>query len=171
MLMRLIRHPAYSGTYYVRRTDAAMGKLATYAHKCEPIVTRAIQRQAIEALSTREKRGPRGNPETRAMLKGVITCPSCDDSPMYRMTGRLLGGRAEYYRCYGRGPQRQGCGNMVLMAAVDEAVNKIVAETFAKPITEITLIKGHDWEDEIEAVRTSGPSLPTMTTTTGAMAS
>ena len=153
MLMRLIRHPAYSGRYYVKWRDESTGKMATYAHQCEPIVSRKVQRQAIDALATREKRGPRGNPETRAMLKGVITCPFCDDSPMYRMTGRLAGARMEYYRCYGRGAQRKGCGNMVPMADVDQAVNKIIAEAFAVPITERVLIKGNDWSDEIDAVK------------------
>ncbi len=165
MLMRLIRHPAYSGTYYVKRTDAATGTLVTYAHKCERIVSSRTQREAIAALKTRgrfgtDKRGPRGNPETRAMLKGVITCgnPDCDatgkhPSPMYRLTGRLGGGRAEYYYCQGRGSQRHGCGNLVLMADVDQAVNKIIAETFAVPITEQVLIQGHDWSEEIDAVK------------------
>jgi hypothetical protein len=136
----------------VKRTGAD-GKLVTYAHSCEAIVSRKTQRQAIEALAQREKRGPRGNPEARAMLKGAITCPNCDDSPMYRTTGRLAGGRQDYYRCYGRGPQRQGCGNMIVMDAVDAAVNKIIAETFAVPVTQITLIKGHDWAEEIDAVK------------------
>jgi len=151
MLMRLIRHPAYSGQYYVKRTEG--GKLVTYTHSCEAIVSRKIQRQAIEAMATREKRGPRGNPETRAMLKGVITCPFCDGSPMYRITGRLAGRRQEYYRCFGRGAQRKGCGNLVIMADVDQAVNKIIAQTFAVPVTERILIKGHDWSDEIDAVK------------------
>jgi DNA invertase Pin-like site-specific DNA recombinase len=165
MLMRLIRHPAYSGSYYVKRADKSTGKMVSYAHKCEPIVSSRTQREAIAALKTRgrfgtDKRGPRGNPETRAMLKGVITCgnPDCNatgahPSPMYRLTGRLAGGRAEYYYCQGRGAQRHGCGNLVLMADVDQAVNKIMAETFAVPITEHVLIKGHDWSDEIDAVK------------------
>lgn len=165
MLMRLIRHPAYSGTYYVKRTDATTGKPVTYAHKCERIVSSRTQREAIAALKTRgrfgtDKRGPRGNPETRAMLKGVITCgnPDCDatgehPSPMYRLTGRLGGGRAEYYYCHGRGSQRHGCGNLVLMADVDQAADKIIAETFAVPITEQVLIMGHDWSEEIDAVK------------------
>jgi DNA invertase Pin-like site-specific DNA recombinase len=152
MLMRLIRHPAYSGTYYVRRTDAA-GKITTYAHKCPAIVTRKVQRQAIEALSRREKRGPRGNAETRAQCKGVITCPHDPDSPMYRMSGRLAGGRQEYYRCYGRGAQRKGCGNMVPMEQVDDAVNKVIATTFNTPIKLWTLIPGYDHQDEIDAVK------------------
>ena len=152
MLMRLIRHPAYSGRYYVRRTDDS-GKTVTYTHSCEAIVTRSIQRQAIEALSTREKRGPRGSDDTRAMLKGVITCPFCDDSPMYRMTGRLAGGRQEYYRCYGRGPQRKGCGNMVPMSTVDDAVNQVIADAFSRKVTVTEIVKGHDWSEEIDAVK------------------
>lgn len=153
MLMRLIRHPAYSGRYYVKRTDDATGKVVTYIHSCEAIVSRKTQREAIAALANREKRGPRGSDETRAMLKGIITCPHCENSPMYRMTGRLAGGRAEYYRCYGRGPQRKGCGNMVIMDDVDRAVNKIIAEWFAIPVVRRVRIKGHDWSEEIDTVK------------------
>jgi DNA invertase Pin-like site-specific DNA recombinase len=152
MLMKLIRHPAYSGRYYVRQKDEH-GQITTYTHKCEAIVSARTQRQVIEALANREKRGPRGNPDTRAMLKGDIYCPSCDNSPMYRMTGRLAGGRQEYYRCYGRGPQRQGCGNMVKMSLVDDAVDTIIAEAFAFPMTQFVRIKGEDHEGEIEAVK------------------
>jgi DNA invertase Pin-like site-specific DNA recombinase len=152
MLMRLVRHPAYSGRYYVKRTGDD-GKTATYAHKCDPIVSRKTQQQAIEALAAREKRGPRGNPETRAMLKGVITCPLCEASPMYRITGRLGAGRQAYYRCFGRGAQRQGCGNLVKMDLADEAVDKIMAGTFDTPVRLYLLIKGNDWSDEIQVVK------------------
>lgn len=153
MLMRLIRHPAYSGTYWVEHFDAETGDVKRYKHKCDPIVTLKIQHQAIRALTGREKRGPEGNPATRAMLKGIITCPHCDDSPMYRMTGRLAGGRAEYYRCYGRGAQRKGCGNMVKMDLVDGTVDKIIAGTFAIPVKIYVRFPGHDWSEEIQSVK------------------
>jgi DNA invertase Pin-like site-specific DNA recombinase len=153
MLMRLIRHPAYSGRYYVKRTDQT-GKLVTYTHSCERIVSRRVQRQAIEKLAARGKRGPRGNPDTRAMLKGAIFCPYCDGSPMYRITSRMGShGKMDFYRCSGRGPQRQGCGNNVRMASVDHGVSVMMAEDFAVPITQIELIKGHDWSEEIKAVK------------------
>jgi hypothetical protein len=162
VLMRLIRHPAYSGRYYVKRTDAATGKVVTYAHSCEPIVTRAVQREAIAALTCRERGGPSGNPDARAMLKGVITCPNCENSPMYRITSKWgTSGKVDCYRCTGRGPQRQGCGNMVRVAAVDAAVCEIIAEDYAVPRTEIMWIKGHDWSDEIEAVKDDMAALGT----------
>jgi hypothetical protein len=159
MLMRLVRHPAYSGRYYVKRLDAATGKLVTYAHKCDAVVTKSIQRQAIEAMSTREKRGPRGNPETRAMLKGVMSCPACADSPMYRITSRVAGGRQAYYRCFGRGAQRQGCGNLVRADLADAAVSTIMAVKYNRPIVRYELVKGHDWADEIQAVKDEIASL------------
>jgi site-specific DNA recombinase len=152
MLMRLVRHPAYSGRYYVKRQDES-GKLVTYVHSCEPIVSRKVHRQAIEALSSREKRGPRGNADARAMLKGVMSCPFCDDSPMYKIMARSGQTRVAYYRCSGRGPQRQGCGNMVPLAVVDDTVCEIMARKFAVPRIELVLIKGHDWGEEIEAVK------------------
>lgn len=157
MLMRLVKHPAYSGTYWVEYTEDE--KTVRYAHKCEGIVRPSVQREAIRALSTREKRGPRGNPENRAMLKGAITCPDCDDSPMYKIMVRRTSRkgheheRTAYYRCAGRGPNRQGCGNMVRAEVADEAIDKIFAETFNEPVTVRVRIKGHDWSDEIDAVK------------------
>jgi DNA invertase Pin-like site-specific DNA recombinase len=154
MLMRLIRHPAYSGRYYVKRTDSETGKVVTYTHTFDGIVTRAVQREAIAALGRRERGGPSGNADHRAMLKGVITCPICADSPMYRITSKWgSSGTVDCYRCTGRGPQRRGCGNMVRTAAVDALVCEIIAEDFAVPHTQIEWIKGHDWADEIEAVK------------------
>jgi hypothetical protein len=39
------------------------------------------------------------------------------------------------------------------MADVDQAVNKIIAETFPFRITEQVTVKGHDWSDEIDDVK------------------
>lgn len=159
MLQRLIRHPAYAGTYSVKHYDGSLGKVTIYRHKCEPIVSTRIQRQAIEALANREKRGAKADPANAAMLRGVILCAQCDDSPMYR-TNLKINGRADsprrlHYRCWGRGRHdlRRSCGNTVPMDLADAAVDKIMAGSFDCPIVRYELVKGHDWAEEIKAVK------------------
>lgn len=166
MLQRLIRHPAYSGRYYCKHYDKDEGKLTTYVHKCEAIVTTRVQRQAIEAMTTREKRGAKADPEKAAMLRSAITCARCEDSPMYKanlkVNGRADSPRRLYYRCWGRGRDRKSCGNTVPMDLADATVNKIIASTFNRPIMRYELIKGHDWEDEIQAVKDEIAALGTL---------
>ena len=58
------------------------------------------------------------------MLSGVLSCPACDDSPMYRLA-------SGYYRCTGRGADRRGCGNMVRPRLVDAAVDQIITQDFS----------------------------------------
>ena len=163
MLQRLVRHPAYSGRYYCKHYDKdagdGTGKVTTYVHECEAIVTTRVQRQAIEALANREKRGAKADPANAAMLRGAILCDRCDDSPMYKanlkVNGRPDSPRRLYYRCWGRGRHdlRRSCGNTVPMDLADATVSKIIAVTFNRPVMRYELIKGHDWEDEIQAVK------------------
>jgi hypothetical protein len=40
-----------------------------------------------DALAGREKRGPRGEPQARVMLKGAIKCPDCEGGPRSRPSG------------------------------------------------------------------------------------
>ncbi len=141
----LVRNATYAG----RRTDDAAGKTI---HKCEALVDAATFRRAGEALDGRPKRGP-ANADGRAMLAGVLSCPRCDDSPMYRINagGRGRGG-ADYYRCSGRGSQRRGCGNMVLLAAADALVSQWAAN-FDGPVMERRLVPGTDHAAELAEVK------------------
>jgi DNA invertase Pin-like site-specific DNA recombinase len=124
----MIRNPVYIG----HRQDGSGRTI----HRCEPLVDAATRRRAIQALSTRPKRG-HVDPANRAMLAGVLACPFCDDSPMYRLnTG--------YYRCTGRGASRRGCGNMVRTAAVDAAVDQIIAQDFGTPVMAHVIIPGNE---------------------------
>lgn len=158
MLQRLVRHPAYSGRYYCKHYDKDAG-VTTYVHECRAIVSTRVQRQAIEALANREKRGAKADPANAAMLRGAILCDRCDDSPMYKanlkVNGRPDSPRRPYYRCWGRGRHdlRRSCGNTVPMDLADATVSKIIAVTFNRPVMRYELIKGHDWEDEIKAVK------------------
>lgn len=170
MLQRMIRHPAYTGRYYCKHfdkdADNGKGKLTNYVHTCEPIVGIRIQRQAIEVLRDREKRGAPADPANAAMLRSAIFCARCEDSPMYKaslkINGRADSPRRAHYRCWGRGRGRKSCGNTVPMDLVDAAVNKIIAGTFNRPIMRYELIKGHDWEDEIQAVKDEIAALGTL---------
>ena len=126
----MIKNPVYIG----HRQDASGRTI----HRCEPLVSAAVFRRANEALSTRPKRG-HTDPENRAMLAGVLACPVCADSPMYRLnTG--------YYRCTGRGAARRSCGLMVRVDAVDAAVDQIIARDFATPVMAHTVIPGNEAE-------------------------
>jgi site-specific DNA recombinase len=136
-LGQMVRTTAYMG----RRTDAAGRTIL----RCEPLVDAAKFRDAGKALDRRPKRGP-VNPETRAPLSGVLFCPRCADSPMYRvMTGRGAS-RTAYYRCTGRGADRRSCGNLVRAELVDAAVNQIIAEDFGTPVMAHTIIPGNEAE-------------------------
>ena len=88
------------------------------------------------------------------MLAEALFCPSCDDSPMYRIRGG--GGKSRYlfyYRCPGRGSHRQCCGNMVRIELVDEAVNEIMASTFDVPVMAQEIVYGNEAEIEAELER------------------
>jgi hypothetical protein len=133
----MIRNTVYIG----RQADAA-GKTIL---RCEALVDAATFRRAGKALDTRPKRGP-VNPATRAPLSGVLSCPQCADSPMYRvMTGRGAS-RTAYYRCTGRGADRRSCGNMVRAGLVDAAVDQLITEWFGTPVMAHTVIPGTEAE-------------------------
>ena len=142
----LIRNPTYIG-----RRCAQDRKTRVYGRtllRCEPLVDANTFKRAGEALDGRPKRGPL-NPANRAMLGGgVLFCPRCENSPMYRITTGTGASRTAYYRCTGRGSARRGCGNMVPAAAVDGAVNVIMAE-FTRPVMAHKTVHGN--ADEIAA--------------------
>lgn len=168
MLMRLIRNPVYMGFCIF-----CEGTTSAWLHQCEALVDPRTFRLANEALTDRgaKRRGPRGNPKTRAMLKGAIRCsdPRCDatgapDSPMYKnlelLTHRRDGPKAWFYRCAGRGTQRKGCGHNVRAELVDDTVNRIIAATWATPVMMPTLVKGYDPRTQLEAVTIELRQLP-----------
>ena len=149
----MIRNPCYMG--FRCEQDPKTKKYGKILHKCEALVSPEVWRQANEALDTRPHRGY-SDPENRAMLSGVLRCgnPECDatgapDSPMARNTSstRL------YYRCTGLGAVRKSCGTMVRLELVDEAVDKIVNETFNVPRMERRIIPGTDHAAELESLK------------------
>ena len=103
-------------------------------HRCKELVDATTWRKANEALDNRTHRGYI-DPEDCAMLSETLYCPNCThiDAPMYRIRTRPRGGTEyayAYYRCAGRGPGRASCRNIVPLAVVDEAVNKIMRTRF-----------------------------------------
>jgi hypothetical protein len=90
------------------------------------------------------------------MLKGAIKCPDCEGSSMNKLTCRASskhgGGTYTYYRCTGTGSRRKGCGNMVRMEVVDAAVNEIMATTFRVRVKRLILVKGTDYQDQLEEI-------------------
>ena len=172
----LIRNPTYMGhrcaTVIVPPDDAEIqdGKIVRYRyvdrwvqkprwvygktiHRCEPLVSAAVWKQANEAVTNRTKRGY-SDPAKRAMLSSVLYCANCPDSPMYKTTpSKKLQATCRYltvyYRCFGRGSHRQSCGNMVPLDAVNAAVDEIIAATFDVPVMKHEIIYGN--EAEIEA--------------------
>jgi site-specific DNA recombinase len=177
-LAKMIRNPTYKGFRCTRETippddvEARDGKIIRYrygdrwtehprwvygkvVHRCEALVDAATWKRANEALTNRPGRGR--SSQDPAMLAGALWCPDCPDSPMYRIktwTSRR-GEPYLYYRCTGRGANRQSCGLMVRVEAVDAAVNQIIAEQFDSPVMEHQIIPGNEAEIEnrLEEVR------------------
>lgn len=145
-LAQLIRRTTYMG----RRSDAS-GKTIS---KCEPLVDAATWKRANGALDTRPQRRHGGTDTgNRAMLAGVLWCPRCEDSPMYRVQCGKPANRTAYYRCSGRGAKRSGCGLMVRVDLADGAVHQIAAKTFYQPVMVTHTIPGHDHSAELEDIQ------------------
>ena len=124
----MVRNPVYRGAQH-----DADGRVI---FRCEALVDAATWKRAGEALDGRPKRG-HTDPASRAMLAGVLSCPRCEDSPMYRLnTG--------YYRCTGRGANRKGCGTMVRAELVDAAVDRTIMERFNTPVLARTITPGNE---------------------------
>lgn len=156
----MIRNPAYMG--FRCEQDPKTKKYGKILHKCEALVSPEVWRQAQEALDTRPKRGYT-NPETRAMLAGVLKCgnPGCDatgapDSPMNRSRSSTK----LYYRCTGTGAVRRSCGTMVPLDLADAAVDRIISESFNIPRLVRRVIPGTDHTAELESLKFELRQLP-----------
>ena len=133
-------------TYTGRRQDASGKTILT----CEPLVDASTFRRANAALAGRPKRGP-VDEQNRALLSGILRCPRCDDSPMYRIAAGHENTHM-YYRCSGRGTQRRGCGNMIWVSAADALVSRFMASLTA-PILRTIVIPGHDNQAKIDSLK------------------
>ena len=103
----------------VVRNEAYKGRARHGADVLEvpPLVSRDLWHRAGAKLSAnpRGRRGPRAGNQP-ALLGSLLYCGPCRQergvtSPMYRVGAKQ--GHAGYYRCYGRGADRRGCGLML----------------------------------------------------------
>ena len=58
-----------------------------------------------------------------------------------------------YYRCFGNGPQRKGCGNMAPFEETEYVVAAKFSMANTKPYRTKTWVEGQNWEDEISEVK------------------
>jgi DNA invertase Pin-like site-specific DNA recombinase len=140
----LLKNPAYYGA------PRNAGEL-----EIEPLVSYSVWQQASAAVASRVKLGR--SAQEKALLAPVCGKPDCDatgehPSPMYRNLSR---GMPETYRCFGRGPQRKGCGNAVDMAQADEWVTGAMRDD-GNPHATRMFIPGDSRSDEIGKLRERG---------------
>jgi site-specific DNA recombinase len=114
--------------------------------RCQALVTGDTWDRANQALKTRPHRGP--TKRERPML-AKLRCARCG-SPMYRLRS---GGGYYYYRCFGSGPQRKGCGNMVPYDAAEATVYAWVGMTNNEPHTTRIWVEGSNHDSEISEVK------------------
>lgn len=150
---RLIRNPVYYG---VRRNG---GQLET-----EDLVSASTWQQANAALRSRVRPGRDASKLPKALLKPICgECygqprEGCADglSPMHRVLATE--DRAGYYRCYGHGPQRKGCGFMILVSEADDDLTAVMLAD-GDWHKERVFVAGDDRSDDIAKLRERGADL------------
>jgi hypothetical protein len=119
--------------------------------RCEAVVLPDDFDRANAALKSRPKRGPASDAK---QLLAYLKCARCmangKDSPMYRVHPRK---HYYYYRCFGTGAQRQGCGNMIPLDVLDQIVHAWVTLTSDDPHYTREWAKGQNWDAEISDVK------------------
>jgi hypothetical protein len=142
-LKNVINNTAYMG-YITDDNGRVIGE-------CPAIIDAATHKAANHALKNRPARGP-VLAENRALCSGVLYCPECLVSPMYRIkAGKNQGGQGYYYRCAGRGAQRKGCGNMVRLELVDAKIDEMMRSN-RQPIMRREYVPGHNHTAEVADV-------------------
>jgi DNA invertase Pin-like site-specific DNA recombinase len=142
---------AHKTTYSGMRPRKARAAL-----QVEPLVSRALQDKAIAVLAARARTGGTGDTQPKALLAklncGNPECPGEGKWPMYRITRR---DQKQFYRCSGRGAQRQGCGApMILVADLDALVLGFTRYWDARPYVSQRFVTGNDLGVRIERLRT-----------------
>jgi DNA invertase Pin-like site-specific DNA recombinase len=146
MRQRLIGNPVYYGQ---RRNG---GQLET-----EALVSYSAWQQANAAIASRANPGRGTVKQAKALLSPECGNQHCDasgkhPSPMYRINAR----GHWYYRCWGTGPQRHGCGNMVPLAELDARVIDAMESDHVNMHVDRVFIPGDDRSDEIGKLRERG---------------
>jgi site-specific DNA recombinase len=136
----IIRNRVYAGRYQTRKGEPVQ--------KCEAVVSPSTFDRANDALKTRPKRGPVS--DDRPLLAN-LKCARCG-SPMYRIKSGSTSKRL-YYRCFGSGPQRKGCGNMVPLAHTDTIIAIRVFLISNDRFRVKMWVDGKSYDDEISDVK------------------
>jgi hypothetical protein len=129
-----IQQRAYAG-----RLLSPDGKTIT---TCEAVVSPAVFDRANAALKTRPKRGPANG--VRPLL-AKLKCARCG-SPMYRVHPAR---DKYYYRCFGSGPQRKGCRNMVPYEFTEQIVHAMITLMADDPHQTREWVEGESYDNEI----------------------
>lgn len=151
-----VRDLIYCATYVGERRNARGVTVLT----CEPVLVTdggkpdwGRFRAAQKLLSTHPKRGPR-SPGV-LLGGGILHCgaPGCT-ARMYRHAASNGKQRYQYYQC------ARECGGRSRLDFADMAVDALITQTQDRPVTEVTLIPGKDYEAEKAAVREALDQLP-----------
>jgi DNA invertase Pin-like site-specific DNA recombinase len=137
----IIRQQAYAGRWVNRKGETIQ--------RCEAVVSPSTFDRAQAALKNREKKGP--NSKVPPLL-AKVKCNRCG-SPMYRVRSGNPGNKRYYYRCYGRMPQRHGCGQMVPLAQTDTIIITRVFMTSTEPYRTRQWVEGTNYDDEISDIK------------------
>jgi DNA invertase Pin-like site-specific DNA recombinase len=117
--------------------------------RCEAVISLDTWKRANEALAKRPGRGPGVNGVLRPKpLLVSLKCARCEDSPMYR----IRSGGGMYYRCTGRRPTRQGCGNMIPLEQLDTIVTTHFLTWHERPHKIRTWVEGENWDADIDQI-------------------
>lgn len=141
----IIRNRVYAGTLL-----NGEGTTVFELPKSDQVIRSSIFDRANEALTNHPKRGPSQNPPMLAKLRCARCAAKGIDSPMFR----IKAGKRQVlkYRCYGRGPQRQGCGNLIPLELLEKMVVAYMIDWNAEPHQTKQWVEGQNWDDEISDV-------------------
>lgn len=153
---QLLRNGVYSsGRYEVRRADGV-----AVIHRCEPLVTVAVQKAAMAAL---ERRKTGDNTTSRALAKddfsGALWCGACQQSTLHRY---YSGGRKRLDGTPGPRARRYVCDDCRKSVRADDADAEANAVMGARSLiwSEPVWVEGDDTSAELARVGLELRELP-----------
>jgi DNA invertase Pin-like site-specific DNA recombinase len=151
---KTVRDLIHCTTYLGERRNAA----GVTVLRCEPVLVTpdgtpdwARFRAAQRLVSENPRLGPR---VSDALLSGLLHCTGCGAKMFCHTVKTRTGLRYVYYRC------DKQCGGLVRLDFAEQAVDAIITKTQDRPVTEIWLIPGNDFENEKQQVREALDQLP-----------
>ena len=147
----IIRNRVYIGERRSRKTGQTVLRVTPLVDK--PLWIRAGKRLDNATVG---RRGPAKFPP--ALLTGVLFCGNCG-SPMYLNRPKKDNPWWVYYRCYGKLPQRKGCGTMVTMLFLDGEVDREMLDNHL-PVLHRKFVSGDTSEAELADIQLQLVDLP-----------